>query len=151
MPVRFKYTAIDRNGNTLRDSTSAEDVEHFLSQLHAKGLYIVDYMELSPNASTSGKLSAKNLVIFSRQLGTMLNSGIPISNALHMIQEKVVNNRAKKVFSQLYEDVQKGECLIHRHAIAIGDVPTLTHQHGRRWRSRRDLGCCFDAYGRALR
>lgn len=125
MPVRYKYTAIDRNGNTLRDTTSAEDVEHFLSQLHAKGLYIVDYMELSPNASTSGKLSAKNLVIFSRQLGTMLNSGIPISNALHMIQEKVVNNRAKKVFSQLYEDVQKGNSLSIAMQLQSGMFPPL--------------------------
>jgi len=125
MPIKYRYTAVDNSGNTIIDTISADSTEHLLAQIHSKKLFCLEYEELGSNVQSAGKLNIKSLVIFCRQLGTMLTSGIPISQALHMIQDKVDNNRAKKVLSKLYEDVQKGNSLSIAMQLQPGMFPNL--------------------------
>ncbi|NTW96050.1 MAG: type II secretion system F family protein [Erysipelotrichaceae bacterium] len=125
MPNKFRYTAVDSSGNTITDTLSADSPEHLMAQIHAKNLFCMGYEEIGVNTATAAKLNTKSLVIFCRQLGTMLNAGIPISLALHLIQDKVDNLRAKKVFSQLYEDVQKGNSLSIAMQLQPGMFPNL--------------------------
>jgi type IV pilus assembly protein PilC len=123
--MKFRYTAVDNSGNTVIETINADSAEHLLSQIHSKKLFCLEYEEVGGNSAVASKLNIKSLVIFCRQLGTMLTSGIPISQALHMIQEKVDNLRAKKVFSQLYEDVQKGNSLSIAMQLQPGMFPSL--------------------------
>jgi len=77
MPSKFRYTAVDGSGNTVIETISADSAEHLLAQIHSKKLYCLEYEELGSNIQAAGKLNIKSLVIFCRQLGTMLTSGIP--------------------------------------------------------------------------
>lgn len=125
MPSKFRFTAIDASGNTLTDTLNAESPEHLMAQIHAKSLFCLGYEELGVNTVTVSKLRLKSLVIFCRQLGTMLNAGIPISQSLHNIQDKADSPKARKVFSQLYEDVQKGNSLSIAMQLQPGMFPSL--------------------------
>lgn len=125
MPSKFRYTAADASGNTLIETLNADSPEHLMAQIHAKGLFCLKYEELDINNSVASKLKLKSLVIFCRQLGTMLNAGIPISQALHMIQDKADSFRSRKVFAQLYEDVQKGNSLSLAMQLQPGIFPSL--------------------------
>jgi len=125
MPSKFRFTAVDSSGNITTETLSVDSPEQLMAQIHAKGLFCMNYEEVNVNTATASKLSTKSLVIFCRQLGTMLNAGIPISLALHLIKDKVDNLRAKKVFSQLYEDVQKGNSLSIAMQLQPGMFPNL--------------------------
>lgn len=125
MPSKFRYTAVDASGNSVSDTLNADSPEHLMSQIHAKGLYCLEYEELGVNNAVASKLKLKSLVIFCRQLGTMLNAGIPISQSLHNIQDKADSPRSRKVFSQLYEDVQKGNSLSIAMQLQPGMFPSL--------------------------
>jgi type IV pilus assembly protein PilC len=125
MPSKFRFTAVDASGNSVTETLAADSPEHLMSQIHTKGLFCLEYEELGVNAQTASKLKLKSLVIFCRQLGTMLNAGIPISQSLHNIQDKADNPRARKVFGQLYEDVQKGNSLSIAMQLQPGMFPSL--------------------------
>ncbi len=125
MPSKFRFTAVDASGNSVSDTLTADSPGHLMSQIHAKNLFCLEYEELGVNNAVASKLKLKSLVIFCRQLGTMLNAGIPISQALKMIQDKADSPRARKVFSQLYEDVQKGNSLSLAMQLQPGMFPSL--------------------------
>ena len=85
-------------------------------------------MEYKEGISTSDsitKLKIKSLVVFSRQLGTMVASGIPIIQALDMLQSKADNRKAKQIFSNIYEEVQKGNSLSKAMQMQKGAFPEL--------------------------
>lgn len=125
MPSKFRFTAVDASGNTVNDTLTADSPEHLLSQIHVKGLFCMNYEEINVNSVSVSKLKLKSLVIFCRQLGTMLNAGIPISQSLHNIQDKADSPRSRKVFAQLYEDVQKGNSLSIAMQLQPGMFPSL--------------------------
>jgi len=125
MPSKFRFTAVDASGNTVNDTLAADSPEHLLSQIHLKGLFCMNYEEINVNNVSVTKLKLKSLVIFCRQLGTMLNAGIPISQSLHNIQDKADSPRTRKVFAQLYEDVQKGNSLSIAMQLQTGMFPSL--------------------------
>ncbi|KAF0223926.1 MAG: Type II secretory pathway component [Erysipelotrichaceae bacterium] len=125
MPSKFRFTAVDASGNSVNDTLTADSPGHLMAQIHAKNLFCLEYEELGINKAVASKLKLKSLVIFCRQLGTMLNAGIPISLALKMIQDKADSLRARKVFSQLYEDVQKGNSLSLAMQLQPGMFPSL--------------------------
>ena len=125
MPSKFRFTAVDASGNTVNDTLAADSPEHLLSQIHLKGLFCMNYEEINVNNVNVTKLKLKSLVIFCRQLGTMLNAGIPISQSLHNIQDKADSPRTRKVFAQLYEDVQKGNSLSIAMQLQTGMFPSL--------------------------
>ena len=125
MPSKFRYTAVDASGNTVIETLNADSPEHLMAQIHAKSLFCLEYEELGVNNAVASKLKLKSLVIFCRQMGTMLNAGIPISQALHMIQDKADSQKSRKVFAQLYEDVQKGNSLSIAMQLQPGMFPSL--------------------------
>lgn len=125
MPTKYRYNAVDASGNTFNDTMNADSAQHLMAQIHAKNLFCLNYEELGVNTTTVSKLKLKSLVIFCRQLGTMLNAGIPISQSLHNIQDKADSLKSRKVFSQLYEDVQKGNSLSIAMQLQPGMFPSL--------------------------
>ncbi|NLA79093.1 MAG: type II secretion system F family protein [Erysipelothrix sp.] len=121
----FTVTTMDRQGKTNREFMTVENVEDLKRNVREKNLYLVDFKETDVREGTAGRLKVKNLVIFSRQLGTMINSGIPIIQALDLLQNKANDKKSKTVFRQIYEDVQKGNSLSDAMHLQRGVFPEL--------------------------
>src|SRR5690554_3112270 len=107
----FTVTTMNRQGVTSKDFMSVESIDDLRRSVREKNLYLVDYKETNVRENTSGKLKVKHLVVFARQLGTMIYSGIPIIQALDLLQGKANDRKSKEIFRQIYEDVQKGNSL----------------------------------------
>jgi type IV pilus assembly protein PilC len=88
-------------------------------------MYLLDYRETKSESDSISKLKMKSLVIFCRQLGTMVTSGIPIMQALDMLQSKADNAKTKKIFRNIYEEVQKGNSLSDAMKLQRGAFPDL--------------------------
>src|SRR5215212_2160815 len=54
------------------------------------------------------KVKLSDLVVFSRQLATLINAGLPIVRSLHILSEQTGNRQLKNVVVQVRKDVEAG-------------------------------------------
>lgn len=107
----FQVKAIDASGKNVNELIFAEDIEQLILNVKNKSLYLLEFRETKSTSNTISKLSIKSLVIFCRQLGTMIGAGIPIMQSLSMLLEKADTPKSKRVYRNVFEEVQKGNSL----------------------------------------
>ncbi len=66
------------------------------------------------------KITAKDIAVFSRQLATMLKSGVPLVTALQIIAGGVKNPRMRTVVDKIRAEVESGSSLYE----ALGGLPS---------------------------
>ncbi len=59
----------------------------------------------------SGRVSTKDLAVFTRQFATMINSGLPLMQCLDIQSQQVESTAFKKVLWEVMEDVEGGSTL----------------------------------------
>ncbi len=121
----YFVTAVDSRGKTVSEVIMAENNLEIVQIIKNKQMYLLDYKETKSESDNISKLKMKSLVIFCRQLGTMVTSGIPIMQALDMLQSKADNSKTKKIFRNIYEEVQKGNSLSDAMKLQRGAFPDL--------------------------
>jgi type IV pilus assembly protein PilC len=121
----YFVTAVDSRGKTVSEVIMAENNLEVVQIIKNKQMYLLDYKETKSESDNISKLKMKSLVIFCRQLGTMVTSGIPIMQALDMLQSKADNAKTKKIFRNIYEEVQKGNSLSDAMKLQRGAFPDL--------------------------
>lgn len=121
----YYVTAVDGKGKTVSEVIMAENNLEVVQIIKNKQMYLLDYKETKSESDNISKLKMKGLVIFCRQLGTMVTSGIPIMQALDMLQSKADNAKTKKIFRNIYEEVQKGNSLSDAMKLQRGAFPDL--------------------------
>ncbi len=116
MPT-YKYTAKDSEGKTIAGITDAQDNDELIRTLREKGLIIISVSEAKKRSGLADAsifketITLEDLVIFSRQLATMVNSGIPIVNALDILGEQVEKKSFQKVLLDVRDEVESGKSL----------------------------------------
>lgn len=121
----FQVKAIDARGKSINEVIFAEDVESLIQSVKGKSLFLVDYYETKSSTQSITKLPIKSLVIYCRQLGTMISAGIPIMQALSMLLEKADTPKSKRVYRNVFEEVQKGNSLSAAMQSQEGVFPEL--------------------------
>ena len=108
----YKYIAIDKNGKRIEAFHSAESEKNLVSTLSANQLTIVSITEQKKRASIfkkSTKIKSDDLILFSRQLATMVNAGLPLVQGLDTLAEQMENPSLKTLIRKLEDDVEGGE------------------------------------------
>jgi len=121
----FQVTSMTRQGKKSNSIFSVASDEDLKKTMKEKDLYLIDYREINPKEVMGKKLSTKSLVVFSRQLSTMIAAGIPIIQALDMLQSKADNKRSKDIYRNIFENVQKGNSLSDSMLAQRGAFPDL--------------------------
>ncbi|MDD5060604.1 MAG: type II secretion system F family protein, partial [Candidatus Omnitrophica bacterium] len=92
----YQYVAKDKSGQTINGLMQAVSETEVAETLHKKELVVVsiDFAKaVSEKAKKGGKkVKLEDLVIFSRQLATMIDAGIPLVNALGILSEQIEND-----------------------------------------------------------
>lgn len=104
----YQYYAKDKNSHAVNgtlESTSESDVAGFL---HKSGLVIISIKQIKARAKGGTKIKSDDLVIFSRQLATMIDAGIPLVQALGILEEQIENRSLKSVVAAVRRDVDAG-------------------------------------------
>jgi type IV pilus assembly protein PilC len=71
-------------------------------------------MEITPERKRSissllfNKISVKDKAIFSRQLATMLNAGLPLTKAISLLAKQAKNDHLRQIFVDIYSDLEEG-------------------------------------------
>lgn len=121
----YQVKAIDVSGKNFSELFYAENVDELIQQVKAKSLYLVEYQESKSATTSISRLSIKSLVVFCRQLGTMIGAGIPIMQSLSMLLEKADTPKSKRVYRSVFEEVQKGNSLSAAMQSQDGVFPEL--------------------------
>ena len=121
----FKYTAKDQQGKTVSAILEAKDKTNLVDLLRKRGLIIISIEETKRGILTAGSAKAKfkmeDLVIFSRQLATMVDSGIPLVQALDVLAEQIEKPGFKAVVASLRDSIETGSSLSE----ALGRHPRI--------------------------
>ena len=107
----YKVSMIDKTGKTIKDTFPAENEQELLSKIKDMGHYLLTYEEVAYQERFGTRLKLNSLVVFTYQLSAMLSAGVNIIDALRMIQTKASSDRERRIYRNLYEEVQKGNSL----------------------------------------
>jgi type IV pilus assembly protein PilC len=112
----YAFKALDLSGSPTKGEIEAADKQTVASQLRSKGLIVVDIEEQA--AASAGdilarfkKVKADDLVIASRQLATMVQSGMSLLRALYVIEEQTESDQLREVWIEVRKDVEAGLAL----------------------------------------
>jgi type IV pilus assembly protein PilC len=115
MPT-FKYIAKNRESRTVTGKISTDNKANVIEELRKRKLTIISVVEIKDAAAKkssfqSKKVKGEEIVIFARQLATMVDAGIPIIQGLDALGEQVTHPMFKKVLETVQEDIEHGTSL----------------------------------------
>lgn len=115
MPV-YKWVAETKKGKILKGELEAADERIAQLQLKRRNLTIkkikVKPKDLFANvAFFQPKITAKDVVIFTRQFSTMIDAGLPLVQGLTILAEQTENKTFQKVLKRVTKDVEGGSSL----------------------------------------
>lgn len=111
MPAAFSYIAKLVDGRTINGSLEADSQKSVVDALHAKGLIVIQVKRLKAHTALSGGIRLDDLAIFSRQLATLVDAGIPIIGGLDALADQLENRALRAVVIKVREAVDGGESL----------------------------------------
>jgi len=111
----FTFKARTRQGEILQDQVEGIDTMSVASTLRQQGLLVIDIKEQgAAQKDILGpfkKVRLNDLVVFTRQFATMINAGLPIVRALHILSEQTDNKKLKETVDAVRKDVEAGLAL----------------------------------------
>lgn len=112
---KFNYVALDGTGKTIKGIVEASDRAAAVSNLAKQGRRPISVKSASSAGKYDlndllggGKVKSDDLVIFTRQLSTMISAGVPLLRAVSSLAEHAENPALKKVLTGIIDDVESG-------------------------------------------
>lgn len=120
----FSYIAQDARGKQLKGVMNAENEQEFMQRAREKGLYVKEFKEGDSGDSKSiYKFNTKELNFCCRQLSAMLTSGLTLVKAIDILTKEQENEKARAIWQDIYENVQKGESFSSTLEMHSGSFP----------------------------
>ena len=108
----FKYTVKNSEGKTVNGNADAKSRENLIELLRKEDFTIISIEEdanvQQKSVAAAKKVKLEDLVIFSRQLATMVEAGIPLVNVLDILGQQVENKAFGETVKKLKDDVETG-------------------------------------------
>ena len=108
----YVFKAIDLAGGKARGEVEADSKQAVSDQLKQRGLIVLDISDKHGSKEIELKflkrVKANDLAIFSRQLATMISSGMSILRSLYVLEEQTENSFLKETIVAVRKDVEAG-------------------------------------------
>lgn len=128
--ARFRYVAMDSKGGEIQGVLDAENQSQALSMIRSKGLFPTKISELGADGRAApvraqvqgralqreirlpsflrGRVKAKVLMVFTRQLATLVDAGLPLLRGLRILLKQEPNAALRDALSGMGEAVEGG-------------------------------------------
>jgi type IV pilus assembly protein PilC len=112
MPV-FTYSARSPSGQVQSGEIDLPSRTDVIGHLRRQRLVPVDISAKprSLNLSFGNRVKTRDMVIFTRQFATMINSGLPLVQSLTILSEQTEHPRFKQVITAVLHDLESGQTL----------------------------------------
>lgn len=124
----YHYRALAASGSAEQGVLDAPDLDAAIGQIHARGLTPIRLeageggASPAPSAAKAGvgslslpffkpRVSSRDLILFTRQLETMLDAGLPLVSALTLLGEQSTSVPLREAIDQVVSDVSQGSTL----------------------------------------
>lgn len=123
----FVWEGTDKRGVKMKGEQSSKNVNFLRAELRKQGITpTVVKLKPKPLFGGAGKpVGPKEIAFFSRQLATMMKSGVPIVSALEIIEGGQKNVRMKKMVESIRYDIESGSSLseaISKHPVQFDEL-----------------------------
>ncbi len=122
----FTYTARALNGELKTSTIEAASREDVVAQLRRQRLTVVKVDEEAKRRKPSGGgIKMRDIVIFTRQFSTMINSGLPLVQALDILAKQSQNKALQDVTRAVVFDVESGHTVadaLRKHPRAFNEL-----------------------------
>ena len=108
----FKYTAVKPDGTQVRGNTRADTIKLAMAGLMDQSFDVVNLKESRSVLQfeiTKKKLPPAEVMHFSRQLAAFVRAGVPLIEAIEVIEEEASNKHVRRVLSAVREELRTGE------------------------------------------
>src|SRR5918911_2747614 len=128
----YAFKAVDLSGVPTRGELDGDDKQTVASQLRAKGLIVLDIEEqkttdIGEYFGRFKRVKAQELTIATRQLATMISSGMSLLRALYVLEEQAQSDKFREAITQVRMDVEAGISLsdaLARHPDIFNELYT---------------------------
>lgn len=128
--LTFDYTARDTTTNKVIKSTVQAESERAAAKLlMAQGIVPLEITEQSKRnnlwSRITNRVSAKDRIIFTRQLATLINAGLPLAQSLRTLTDQTQSKRLVAVTNEIITSIEGGSSLadaFSKHPEVFNDV-----------------------------
>jgi type IV pilus assembly protein PilC len=127
--LTYTYTALNpTTGQKIKADIEADSEKSAAKLLVDKGLAPLEIKAKQDVAGTGkikGRIPAKQRIIFSRQLATLINAGLPLLQSLNTVRNQTKNKALNAVIGKVISDVEAGNSLataLENHPNVFGNV-----------------------------
>lgn len=108
----FKWEGLDKRGNKLKGELRGATVESIKAELRKQGINPLHVRKQSkPLLAFGDSIAPKDIMLFTRQLCTMLGSGIAVVQALDMVGHSNRKPKVKELILDVKSEVESGTSL----------------------------------------
>jgi type IV pilus assembly protein PilC len=123
--IAFTWEGMDKKGNRVKGRSLAPDEATLRADLRRQGIAPTRVRKQATAFKSSGKVTAEDIAIFSRQLATMLTAGIPLVQAFEIIGNGHEKPAMQKLVLDIKADVEGGTSLheaLAKHPLHFDDL-----------------------------
>lgn len=125
--VPFVWEGTDKRGIKMKGEQIAKNANLLRAELRRQGITpsVVKPKPKPLFGAAGSKISTKDIAFFSRQMATMMKSGVPIVGSLEIIASGHKNPRMKKMVDQIRTDIEGGSSLyeaISKHPVQFDEL-----------------------------
>ncbi len=121
----FTWEGTDRSGKKVKGKVVAPNEQAVRAELRRQGVVATRVRKQSQLFQKRGKVTPADIAVFSRQLATMLQSGIPLVQAFDIIGAGHDNPAMQKMILAIKNDVEGGTSLakaLQKHPLHFDDL-----------------------------
>lgn len=128
--LTYKYTAREAaTGKKITAEVQAASEQAAAKLLHDQGLSPIEIIPVSESGSNpisrfKNRIKIKDKILFSRQLSTLINAGLPLVQSLRTVGGQTQNKSLKIVIQEVITDVESGAAL----SVALAKHPNVFNE-----------------------
>jgi type IV pilus assembly protein PilC len=130
--MKFKYKAQKSDGEIVEGERVAQDKFVLFDDLKKEGLSMLFAKDVGAKKSffawqkllsrfSNGSVPIHQKIIFAKNLGAMIDAGLPLSRALSVMERQIDNKNLKIVTNSLNEEIKKGTTL----SMSLAKFPSI--------------------------
>jgi type IV pilus assembly protein PilC len=110
----YTFRAVDLAGVPAQGELDAGSKQAVTDELRQRGLIALDIVEQKTSVTSQDlfdrfkRIKAHDLTVMTRQLATMVASGMSILRAFHVLEDQTENDKLKEILGQVRQDVEAG-------------------------------------------
>ena len=124
--AKFSFTAMDAQGKEVRGEIEADNQSAALARIKESGYFPTKVESMGGGTATAAKkggaldmelkmpkflrggVKTKQLTVFTRQMSTLVNAGLPLMKAIRVLQKQEKNETLKEALGEMADSIESG-------------------------------------------